>query len=86
MIFALVAGLVLVATLYLVALRNQRKLEQLRNTGMLPPAGRETESDVDRLIQLGQKIEAIKVYRGLHRVGLKEAKEAVEKRQSELGR
>lgn len=37
-----------------------------------------TEEDIPRLLMSGHKIDAIKVYRRLHGVGLKEAKEAVE--------
>lgn len=40
-----------------------------------------TEHDVHRLLSAGRKIEAIKAYRELHGVGLKEAKEAVERMQ-----
>jgi ribosomal protein L7/L12 len=66
--------------------RRRSKVESLRRTGVYPRAGEETEADVDRLILKGHKIEAIKVFRALHDVDLKEAKEAVEKRQRELGR
>lgn len=38
-----------------------------------------TEADLHRLLDAGRKIEAIKLYRQLHGVGLKEAKEAVER-------
>jgi ribosomal protein L7/L12 len=34
--------------------------------------------DVQRLVSEGQKISAIKIYRRIHGVGLKEAKEAVD--------
>jgi ribosomal protein L7/L12 len=37
-----------------------------------------TDGDIRRLVQNGKKIQAIKSYRALHGVGLKEAKEAVE--------
>ena len=37
-----------------------------------------TDEDIRLLAQQGKKIEAIKWYRTLHGVGLKEAKEAVE--------
>lgn len=66
--------------------RRRTKIESLRRTGVYPRAGEETEADVDRLIMKGHKIEAIRVFRALHDVDLKEAKEAVEKRQQELGR
>jgi ribosomal protein L7/L12 len=38
-----------------------------------------TMADVERLAKAGQKITAIKFYREIHNVGLKEAKDAVEK-------
>jgi len=38
-----------------------------------------TDDNVQRLIAAGKKIEAIKMYRKIHRGGLKEAKDAVEK-------
>lgn len=44
----------------------------------LPPAGQGTMDDVRRLVAEGHKIAAIKVYREVHGVGLREAKEAVE--------
>jgi ribosomal protein L7/L12 len=43
-------------------------------------------SRIDLFIRSGQKIEAIKEYRTLHRVDLKTAKDAVEARERELGR
>jgi ribosomal protein L7/L12 len=66
--------------------RRRSKIENLRRTGVYPRAGEETEADIDRLIMKGYKIEAIKVFRALHDVDLKDAKEAVEQRQRELGR
>ncbi len=50
-----------------------------------PPAP-ELQPELDRLIQAGQKIMAIKHYREITRVGLKEAKDAVEARAAKLGR
>ena len=38
-----------------------------------------TEEDIPRLLMAGHKIDAIKVYRRLHGVDLKSAKEAVER-------
>ncbi|MEJ2152681.1 MAG: hypothetical protein P8Y29_06985 [Gemmatimonadota bacterium] len=66
--------------------RRRKRIENLRRTGVYPRPGEETEADIDRLIMKGQKIEAIKVFRVLHDADLKEAKEAVERRQRELGR
>ena len=42
-----------------------------------PPKGI-TDDDIRNLAQQGQKIKAIKWYRAIHGVGLKEAKDAVE--------
>lgn len=71
---------------FFLAQRSRNKAERLRKTGIYPLPGEETEEHVDRLIQGGHKIEAIKVFRILHGVGLREAKEAVEKRQREIGK
>ena len=76
---------ILIGAGFVLATLGRRKDEQLRNDGVYPPEGRETQADIDRLIQLGHKIQAIKVHRKLHGVGLKEAKEAVERRRSEIG-
>jgi len=75
---------VAMAILSLVNRISGNRVENLRKAGIYPLAGQETEADVDRLIRMKRKIEAIKVYRTLHGVGLKEAKEAVEARQAEL--
>lgn len=85
---ALVVGVVaaILGLGYFGAWRSQRRRQQIRDSGLLPPPGQETDDDVDRLLQHGQKIEAIKVYRALHGGGLKEAKEAVERRQEKQGR
>ncbi len=66
--------------------RRRKKIADLRRTGVYPRPGEETEADLDRLIMKGHKIEAIRVFRALHDADLKEAKEAVERRQRELGR
>lgn len=48
-------------------------------TGQMPaPPENISDDDIRDLALQGQKIQAIKWYRGLHGVGLKEAKEAVE--------
>ena len=41
--------------------------------------GPATDADIQRLLQTGRKIDAIKVYRRLHRVDLKSAKDAVDR-------
>ncbi len=77
----IVIGLLLAGGWLLVS-RYQQKVQRLRNTGVFPQPGQETEADVDRLLQMGQKIEAIKVFRALHGVGLQEAKDAVDSKRS----
>jgi len=47
-----------------------------RSSGAPPQQG--TIDDVRRFIREGHTISAIKLYRQIHKVGLKEAKEAVE--------
>jgi ribosomal protein L7/L12 len=49
--------------------------------GSIPPS----PATIDALLRAGQKIEAIKQYRAMHGVGLKEAKDAVDARARELG-
>jgi ribosomal protein L7/L12 len=43
-----------------------------------------TEADIDRLILEGRKIDAIKVYRRLKSVDLKDAKDAVDARERKI--
>ena len=58
---------------------NRRKTDDLRQTGLYPPPGRGTDADVERLVALGRKIDAIKLYREIHRSDLKTAKDAVDR-------
>ena len=58
---------------------NRRKTDDLRQTGLYPPPGRGTDADVERLVALGRKIDAIKLYREVHGTDLKSAKDAVDK-------
>jgi ribosomal protein L7/L12 len=57
---------------------SERNIANLRTRGIYPAAGAEKDEDVLRLARAGKKILAIKCYRALHKVGLKEAKDAVE--------
>ena len=81
----LLALLVVFALGFALVQRTQNRVRQLRDVGMYPQQGEEADDDVDRLLQHGHQIEAIKVYRAVHRVGLIDAKEAVEQRQRNLG-
>ena len=69
---------VVAAALALNAL-NRRRTDDLRQTGFVPPPGQGSDADVERLVALGQKIDAIKLYRDIHGTGLKTAKDAVDK-------
>lgn len=80
----IVIGLLLTVG-WVIAVRLQRRVQRLKDAGVFPQPGEETEADVDRLLHLGLKIEAIKVFRTVHEVGLREAKDAVKKRQREIG-
>lgn len=74
MLLALIGGGVLVAGIVLVALiARSRNVEVVT---MQPPTV--TDDSPEALMRAGQKIAAIKRYRELHGVGLKEAKDAVE--------
>jgi len=73
---ALVAAVVVILLAGGTAAR--RKVADLRARGLYPPAGQATDADVRRLLQGGEKIMAIRCYREIHQVGLKEAKDAVE--------
>jgi ribosomal protein L7/L12 len=70
-------GVVAIAAVFANA-RRQKKLASFRARGVYPEEGKETDDDVRRLAQGGEKILAIQRYRALHKVGLEEAKEAVE--------
>ena len=58
---------------------SRRRTDDLRQTGLHPPPGQGSDADVERLVALGRKIDAIKLYREIHRTDLKTAKDAVDK-------
>lgn len=61
-------------------LTQRREVERARRLGLYPSVSRTpTLQDVQRLANAGEKILAIKLYREIHRVDLKTAKEAVER-------
>lgn len=81
----LIALVIIVGVVLVLLSIGGRREDRLRRTGVLPPEGTEQAADVDRLLEQGHKIAAIKIYRKLHGVDLKEAKEAVERREREIG-
>ena len=79
----IIISVILAATLgitvaFVATRRAEKKVAGLRARGLYPEAGRETEQDIVRLLQSGEKIMAIRCHRSLHKVGLREAKDAVE--------
>jgi hypothetical protein len=78
-----VAGIGVVVLLGLLSRRGERPdgSRDLRS-GHTPPS----PAEIDTLLRTGRKIEAIKMYRALHGVDLKAAKDAVEARARDLGR
>jgi ribosomal protein L7/L12 len=54
--------------------RERRAIE----SGIYPPPGEGTDADVQQLIMRGEYVLAITLYREIHRVGMKEAKDAVD--------
>ena len=70
---------VVVALMAILEAWNRANFRRLQASGQYPPAGRGTDADVLRLMQGRQKIAAIKLYREIHGVDLKTAKESVEK-------
>jgi len=77
-----IAAIVAILFLAVVSRRGERPGAPRLRSGDAPPS----PERIDLFIRSGQKIEAIKAYRALHRVDLKAAKDAVEARERELGR
>jgi ribosomal protein L7/L12 len=78
----LIVGLFVIV--FLVDRANRARIRRLRESGVYPPAGQGTLADVERLIVLKKKIPAIKLYREIHGVDLKAAREAVKKHEKLL--
>ena len=81
------SGLILVAVIGLVfvvffSITSSGSEKKLMDSGVLPPADKTTDADIQRLVASGHKVWAIKRYRQLHGVSLKEAKDKVEAMQS----
>jgi ribosomal protein L7/L12 len=71
--------LTVVAVVFAIDAFNRRRIRNLQQSGLYPPAGQGGAPDVERLVALGQKIDAIKLYREINRTDLKTAKEAIDK-------
>jgi tetratricopeptide (TPR) repeat protein len=72
----IIGGTLLTALLILVLRRASK--EQPNYSGVYGPSTFGTDSDVEQLVLQGRQIEAIKLYRQIHKVGLNEAKHAVD--------
>jgi ribosomal protein L7/L12 len=75
-------AIALVLWLGMVSRRGERPVSGPARRATPPP----TATDIDGLLQAGQKIAAIKAYRELHGVDLKTAKDAVDARARQLGK
>jgi len=58
--------------------RSRSELQTLREKGIYPARGSGTDADVRRLVDAGHSIYALRLYREIHGVDLRTAKEAVE--------
>lgn len=76
-VLAILVGLVLV--MFLADAWTRGRVRRLQRRGIYPLAGEERHADVERLIRMGRRMEAIRVYRDVHGVGLKEAREVVDR-------
>ena len=61
-----------------------RSSSEIKSTSDFDIDGPATHADIQRLLQTGRKIDAIKVYRRLHRVDLKTAKDAIDRLAAEM--
>jgi ribosomal protein L7/L12 len=67
----------IIAALFVVNL-SRRWSRRHEMFSRVPAKGQATQEDVERFIDMGRKLTAIKLYREIHHVDLKTAKEAVE--------
>jgi ribosomal protein L7/L12 len=79
-----VVGIVVVLVVGWIIRRNERVNSGSRTAR--PISLHATPGDIDALLREGRKIDAIKLYREVHRVDLKAAKDAIDARSRELRR
>ena len=75
--------LIIVAALFVLSWSRRLK-ERASTNHYYPRPGEGTDADVERFVRNGRKLTAIKLYREIHDVGLKTAKEAVDRMAAEL--
>ena len=76
-ILAVLIGIVFL--LFLADAWTRARIRRLQRRGLYPLEGEETDTDVERLIRLSRRMEAIRVYRAVHGGDLKSAREAVDR-------
>ena len=62
----------------LASVSSALKERQLVRDGILPTVDKTTDDDISRLVKSGHKVWAIKRYRELHKVSLRDAKTKIE--------
>ena len=78
-LYGLVAVIAIGVVIWIVSvLTASFKEKSLIKSGILPDVANTTDSDIKKLAQSGHKIWAIKRYREIHNVSLKEAKKKIE--------
>lgn len=75
-----------IIVLGIVILVASRRAGGTRRSVVHPPRGTATDADVEQFLRAGRKMGAIKLYREIHDVDLKAAKEAVERLAKEIAR
>ena len=68
----------LVAIFALLKARMVMQIAAARRSGIYPEHGKATMADVERLLRLGNRPWAIRCYRELNKIGLAEARKAVD--------
>lgn len=72
--------LVLAALLFIIAaqLITTFQLASMRRSGLYPQRGKATMADVERLLDSGARVWALRCYREIHRCSLRQAKEQID--------
>jgi ribosomal protein L7/L12 len=75
-----IAAVVITIVVFLVVadLASRLKERRARESGLYPPPGSGSHADVERLVAAGETMLAVKLYREIHHVGMKDAKDAVD--------
>ena len=69
-----------------IGILRARSEQKIRQPERYPSYSAGTDSDVERLVIQGRKIEAIKLYRQIHNVGLEESKRAIDQIAKTVGK